>query len=52
MTPTAEEHTIRVVCTECHFSVVVERGGTDPAEAIVDHGRETGHKLTTEATDR
>lgn len=52
MTPrTAEERTIRVVRTECRFSVV-ERGGTDPAEANVDHGRETGYELTTEATDR
>lgn len=49
MTPqTAEERTIRVVCLECQFSAVVEKGDMKPAEVIVEHGRETGHKLTTE----
>lgn len=50
MTPqTAEEQMMRVVCSECHFAVVVERGGMKPAEAIIEHGRNTGHTLTTEA---
>lgn len=47
--PTNEERpVVRVVCTECPFEVVVEKGGERPAEVIVDHGRETGHTLTTE----
>lgn len=39
---------IRVVCTEFAYSEVVEKDGGKPAEKIVEHGRQTGHKLTTE----
>lgn len=47
--PTGEaQPAIRVVCTECLFESIVEKDGERPAEVIVDHGRETGHKLTTE----
>lgn len=42
---------VRVVCVECSFSKVVERTGQTPASVIVDHGRSTGHKLTTEPVD-
>lgn len=50
---TAEEQVraIRVVCTDCPFSEVVETGGERPAAVIVEHGRKTGHKLTTEEID-
>lgn len=39
---------VQVVCLECHFSEVVEKRGGQPASLIIEHGRETGHKLTTE----
>lgn len=39
---------VLVVCTECAYSEVVEKDGRKPAEKIVEHGRQTGHKLTTE----
>ena len=39
---------IRVVCTECPYSKVVEKDGGRSAKVIIEHGRETGHKLTTE----
>ena len=42
---------IRVVCTECAYSEVVRKDGEKPAEKIVEHGRQTGHKLTTEELD-
>lgn len=42
---------IRVACTECSFSKAVEKGGEESAMVIIRHGRETGHKLTTEEVD-
>lgn len=42
---------IQVVCIECAFSKIVEKGSGKSAKVIIDHGRETGHKLTTEAVD-
>ena len=39
---------VQVVCLECHFSEVVEKSGGQPANVIIEHGRDTGHKLTTE----
>lgn len=42
---------IRVVCTACAYSEVVAKDGGKPAEKIVQHGRQTGHKLTTEEAD-
>lgn len=43
---------VRVVCEECPFSKVVEKVGDTPAEVISEHGRETGHKLTTEPVEQ
>lgn len=42
---------IQVVCTECPFSRVVDRDGDESARVIIEHGRENGHKLTTEDVD-
>ena len=42
---------VRVVCRDCPFSTVVDEGGEEPAAVIVEHGRETGHKLSTEPVD-
>lgn len=39
---------VRVTCVECHFSTVVALSEQLPADVIKEHGRETGHKLTTE----
>lgn len=51
MTTTEEREAIQVVCTECAFSKVVEKGDEKPAEVIVEHGRKTGHKLSTETIE-
>lgn len=38
----------RVDCTECHFTVLVAPGDEkQPAENVIEHGRETGHTLST-----
>lgn len=38
---------MRVECTECDFSRVVRDGdGDHPSDIVIDHGRETGHKLS------
>lgn len=42
---------IQVVCTDCPFTKVVDGDGGRSAKVIIEHGRETGHKLTTEAVD-
>lgn len=39
---------VRVVCSDCHYSETVAKEGQTPAETIIEHGRETGHKLTVE----
>ncbi|QLD85862.1 hypothetical protein HWV23_09035 [Natronomonas halophila] len=39
---------VRVVCGDCYYSETVEKEGQTPAEKIIEHGRETGHKLTIE----
>ena len=40
--------TIEVTCTECPFSATVTPADDRlPAEYVVDHGKETGHKLQT-----
>jgi hypothetical protein len=46
----AQEHPehVRVVCGDCPYSETVEKAGETPAEKIIEHGRETGHKLTVE----
>ena len=43
---------MRLDCTECHFSRVV-RFDDDvlPAEVVVEHGRETGHRVAISRTD-
>lgn len=51
MSTNETQRTVRVVCTECGFSEVVEKGGEKPAEVIVEHGRKTGHKLRTEEVE-
>lgn len=48
MSQETERKRIKVVCTECPYSEVVEKDGAKPATVIVEHGRETGHKLRTE----
>lgn len=42
---------VRIVCTECAFSKLVTKEGETAAEVIIEHGRETGHKLTAEEPD-
>lgn len=42
---------VRVVCTACSFEQLVEQDGEKPAAVIVEHGRETGHKLCTEGIE-
>lgn len=38
---------LRVECTDCHFTTVVDPDDEElPSDVIVEHGRETGHKLT------
>lgn len=46
------EETIRVECQECLYSEVVEPDDElSPGEAVIEHGRETGHKLHVEPSD-
>lgn len=52
MTQENESRRLRIVCTECAFSTVVEKDGDKPATVIVEHGRDTGHKLRTEPAIR
>lgn len=40
------EDLMKVECKECHYSKVVDKTEETPAEYIIEHGRETGHKLT------
>lgn len=42
---------MRVSCTDCHFSKVVDNVGDKPAMVTIEHGKETGHKLTTEVLE-
>ncbi|WP_247002151.1 hypothetical protein [Halosolutus gelatinilyticus] len=42
---------IRIVCTECAFSKLITKEGKKSSEVIIEHGQETGHKLTTEELD-
>jgi hypothetical protein len=44
--------TMRIECTECHFSTTEEAGGeTLPADIVKEHGRETGHSLSVSPVD-
>lgn len=46
------EETIRVACQECPYSEVVEPDDElSPGETVIEHGRETGHKLHVEPPD-
>lgn len=37
---------IRIECTECYFAQTVDpEDGEAPAELVIEHGQETGHKL-------
>lgn len=39
-------------CQECGFSETVQpEDGSLPADVVVEHGRETGHKLSVGATE-
>lgn len=41
------ETAARVECQECHFSTVVRPGdGRVPADVVIEHGKEAGHKLS------
>lgn len=38
---------IRVDCTECPFSKIVDPDDDElPADVVVEHGQQTGHKLS------
>lgn len=44
----SDSSTVKIECTECPYSQLVHpEDDALPAEVIVEHGRETGHKLTT-----
>lgn len=50
--PNETNRPLEVRCTDCRFTQTV--GPDDdrsPADVIVDHGQETGHKLTTGEPD-
>lgn len=42
---------VKVLCKECSFSKTVANEGERPGEVIIEHGRETGHKLTSEKVE-
>jgi len=46
MASTHQSGALRVDCTQCHFERVVDGEEVRPAEVVIDHGRETGHKLS------
>lgn len=40
------ETATRVECQECQFSALVREGdGRIPADVVIEHGKESGHKL-------
>jgi uncharacterized Zn finger protein (UPF0148 family) len=44
------EYPVRVTCPECGYAQVVrEDDDRVPADCILEHGRETGHKLNLES---
>lgn len=46
------KESILVECQECLYSEVVEPDDElTPGEAVIEHGRETGHKLRVEESD-
>ncbi|MGZ0746002.1 hypothetical protein [Haloparvum sp. AD34] len=43
---------LRVDCDDCAFSEVVPTDGdVEPAEVVVEHGRDRGHTLSIEPVD-
>ena len=41
------KETMKVECTECNFRRLVDSDDEErPADAVIEHGRQTGHKLT------
>ena len=43
---------MKVECTECGFQRFMDPDdGEKPADALVEHGRQTGHKLTVQRVD-
>ena len=40
--------TVRLECKECQFERVVEREEETPADVVIRHGRNTGHKVSVE----
>lgn len=47
-----EETPVRVDCTDCPFSRVVDPDDdVEPADVIVEHGRETGHTVVPSPLD-
>lgn len=41
------EAATRVECQECHFSEIVRAGDARiPADVVIEHGKESGHKLS------
>ena len=42
-----ESYEARVECQDCGFSTIVKPGEDRiPADVVVEHGRESGHKLS------
>lgn len=48
MQQATESEGILLVCNQCHFERLVEGEDATPAEILIRHGRETGHKLSIE----
>ena len=47
------EHDTRVECRDCLFSTIVQSGADErPADVVIEHGRETGHKLQSEPLEQ
>lgn len=43
---------IKVECTECPFSEIIDGSDEElPANAVIEHGKETGHTLRVEAQE-
>jgi hypothetical protein len=42
----AKPGAVRLECNHCHFERVVEEVDVSPADVVIRHGRETGHKVS------
>jgi hypothetical protein len=48
-----EDYETRVECQDCNFATVVSPDEDRlPADVVVEHGRESGHKLAVHAVER